>query len=267
MNEIFVDITNYEGLYKVSNTGKVFSVISNRVLKTVKRKSSQTSYEYLTLVKNKVKKTHVVHRLVASAFIENPENKPCVNHIDNNGLNNQVNNLEWCTYSENLLHAQSQGRLYEAQSKGGVVSSKKAQDNALLDATEMIGKTYQNWKIIECVGLKPVGNKGIERYFFTCKCASCENVTELSRDYVKSLNKHQCRSCDALNKTQKRYEQAQKELVNAVIGTWTVTEITKPKTVMRSCQICMTCTVCGNSIRKPYAEYPNIATQKCRYCR
>ena len=58
-----------------------------------------------------------IHRLVADAFIENPYNKPCINHIDGNKRNNDISNLEWCTYGENALHAYKTG-LHDAKKNG-----------------------------------------------------------------------------------------------------------------------------------------------------
>ena len=64
-------------------------------------------YEVVYFSKNNINKCKKIHRLVAEAFIENPENKPCVNHIDGNKTNNKIENLEWVTYTENMLHAYS----------------------------------------------------------------------------------------------------------------------------------------------------------------
>ena len=90
------------GLYEVSNLGEVRSLISNRILKTGK---SFGGYVHVSLYKNKKGKTKKMHRLVSEVFIPNPENKPQINHIDGNKENNKVNNLEWCTASENQIHA------------------------------------------------------------------------------------------------------------------------------------------------------------------
>ena len=119
--EEWKDIKGFEGLYKVSNYGNIMSVeryvntchkdvmrlIPNRLLVPHKTK---TGYLKVWLYRNGKKKKYSVHRLVAMAFIDNPENKPCVNHIDNNRENNNVNNLEWCTYKENSQWAEIQGR-------------------------------------------------------------------------------------------------------------------------------------------------------------
>lgn len=100
MEEIWKDIKGYEGLYQVSNLGRVKS-LGNGKEKIRKTNISSNGYLSLILVKNKKGKNFSVHRLVAEAFIDNPDNLPCVNHKDENKLNNCVDNLEWCTKQYN----------------------------------------------------------------------------------------------------------------------------------------------------------------------
>ena len=87
------DVEGYEGLYKISNLGDVYSYKSNKKLKPSKDKNY---YLRVTLCKNKTKKQYKIHRLVACAFLPNFNNYPQVNHKDENPGNNNVNNLEWC---------------------------------------------------------------------------------------------------------------------------------------------------------------------------
>lgn len=98
MREIWKDIDGYDGLYKVSDCGNVFSCYVNRILKPG---TTQDGYKYVSLHKDKKQQIYLVHRLVASSFLDNLDNLPCVNHKDENPSNNHVNNLEWCTYSYN----------------------------------------------------------------------------------------------------------------------------------------------------------------------
>lgn len=99
-------IEGYEDLYMISNLGNVKIIKNNKI-----RKLQQKNNGYLQLIlnKNSVQKHHYVHRLVAQAFIPNPENLPCVNHIDHDRTNNRVDNLEWCTYDYNNIHSINPG--------------------------------------------------------------------------------------------------------------------------------------------------------------
>lgn len=100
IEEVWKDIKGYEGLYQVSNLGRVLSIRNNRILKPYSDKAGK-GYYYIHLKRGKNSK---IHRLVAQAFLPNPENKDTVNHIDGNTKNNQLNNLEWATHQENCLH-------------------------------------------------------------------------------------------------------------------------------------------------------------------
>lgn len=101
MKEIWKDVEGYEGLYQVSNFGNLYSSYVKRKLQL---SLDKYRYKQVILVKNGVRKRHLLHRMVAQEFIPNPENKPQVNHIDENKTNNTVSNLEWVTSKENINH-------------------------------------------------------------------------------------------------------------------------------------------------------------------
>ena len=103
MKEIWRDIKGYEGIYQVSNYGRVKKLVCKGSTKEKIRKTSKDKYGYdqIVLSKNSKSTTYKIHRLVAIIFIENPNNYPCINHKDENKTNNYVENLEWCTVSYN----------------------------------------------------------------------------------------------------------------------------------------------------------------------
>lgn len=117
MKEIYKDIKNYKKLYKISNLGNVLSLSKgdgngnkDRLLLQESTKKQHTTYKRVTLSKKGKTKRFLVHRLVAEAFLPNDNNKPHINHLDNNGSNNTVTNIEWCTHSENMKYCAKQDR-------------------------------------------------------------------------------------------------------------------------------------------------------------
>lgn len=109
MQEIWKDIPGYNGKYRVSNLGNVMSInyLNQGIDKLLSLKNHHSGYLIVRLCSgNKSdQKNRTVHSLVAEAFIPNPYNKRCVNHIDGNKKNNRVDNLEWVTHRENTQHA------------------------------------------------------------------------------------------------------------------------------------------------------------------
>lgn len=100
--EKWKDIIHYNGVYLISNIGNVKNTITNKVLRI---KYKKKGYAFVGLSRDGNVKYHHVHRLVAIAFISNPNNKPCVNHKNGIKHNNGVDNLEWVTHKENMYHA------------------------------------------------------------------------------------------------------------------------------------------------------------------
>ena len=171
MNEIWKPVVNFEGFYEVSNLGNVRTIDRNvydkngklrRIkLKNITKQLDRNGY-YKVDIKNDIeRKTISVHRLVGQAFLLNSENKPTINHIDGNKLNNVVSNLEWATYSENNKHAVTVGLrkspwtgkfglnnpvskpIYQLDKKGNIV-------NSFVNAREAEIKTGISYKHISC---------------------------------------------------------------------------------------------------------------------
>ena len=111
--ETFVKIEGFEK-YEVSNLGKVRNIKSGRMLKP---HLNHNGYLKHHLYRHDKQKELFLHRILAIAFIDNPGKKPQVNHIDENKLNNDLSNLEWCTGRENLVHGTRTKRVAEKLSK------------------------------------------------------------------------------------------------------------------------------------------------------
>lgn len=103
----FIDIPGYEGLYAINAASEIWSYRSAKIIKP----SIIDGYYKIKLRKNGKGCLHGVHSLVAKTFIPNPGNKPVPHHKDCNGLNNDVDNLKWVTYSENMYYAVADGRI------------------------------------------------------------------------------------------------------------------------------------------------------------
>jgi hypothetical protein len=111
---MFINIVGYENLYMIDENGSIKSLSrirtdkhgnKFRIKEKILKPQIRNNYLFVRLSKDNIKKTFSVHRLVATHFIPNPQNKPYVNHIDGNRHNNKVSNLEWVTSNENMQHS------------------------------------------------------------------------------------------------------------------------------------------------------------------
>lgn len=184
--EVWKDIKGYEGCYQASNTGFIRSVLSvridkngvsrtlkGRVLKPCIHDAGNSKYYRVTLSKNNIQDRQSIHRLVAETFIPNPYNKEHINHIDNNAENNHVSNLEWCTHSENMIHAQKQGRLFESQSKGGTKAGKISHAKLQNKINSFVGKSIHAWTLISSE-MSP--RKGKNYIKCQCECGTIRKI-------------------------------------------------------------------------------------------
>jgi hypothetical protein len=129
--ELWKDIKGYEGRYKISNLGRVYSYRSRKKMKT-----STSSRGYIQIVLGG--KCFFVHKLVARNFIPNPDNKPFINHKDGVKTNNLPSNLEWCTASENSQHSFKAG--LQINPRGEEHRKTKLKNADVLKIIELSGK-------------------------------------------------------------------------------------------------------------------------------
>ncbi len=115
----FINIKGFDGHYKINKAGEVKSFKNPNKEIILKQTLSTAGYPRVNLCKNGEDKKYFVHRLIAQAFIPNPDNKPCINHKNGTKTDNRIENLEWCTKGENNKHA------YDTK----LISSKKNKPN------------------------------------------------------------------------------------------------------------------------------------------
>lgn len=120
INEHWKPVVGYENLYEVSSIGRVRNthywschqkLVERRPYRLMKLETTQDGYKRVVLTKSKKSRHYSVHRLVAMAFIPNPERLPQINHIDEDPANNEVVNLEWCTGKQNCNHGQHKQKI------------------------------------------------------------------------------------------------------------------------------------------------------------
>ena len=172
MEEVWKDIEGFEGLYQVSNIGNVKSLVNNKGVarEKVLKPTIVSVYLHVNLYKNKTRKTYNVHRLVAKAFLPNPQNYPCVNHRDENGENNNVENLEWCSYKYNTNYGSRNERAGKANTNNQ--NRSKAISKALTNNTK-ISKAVVAFKKDELVMVFPSTNEAGRQGFDQSNVAAC----------------------------------------------------------------------------------------------
>lgn len=170
IKEIWKDVENYEGLYQISNFGRVKSLKFGKE-KILKPGKKSAGYLFVKLCKNGNMKNVFVHRLVALAFIENPENLPEVNHKDENKENNWVDNLEFCTRSYNINFGTRNSRMLNTKKLNNAKTAEREIDQYTKD-----GFFIKTWR----------SSREAERYGFfqSAIIACCRKRRKSHGDYV-----------------------------------------------------------------------------------
>lgn len=181
-NEIWKSVKDYEGYYEVSNFGRVRSLdravncthgsIAIKKGKILKQTVQAKGYLCVNLAKNGKSKSVQIQRIVAMAFIDNPDNLPCVNHKDENPQNNHVDNLEWCTYEYNNTYGNRLIRMAKSNTNGKLAKMvyKYTSDNEFVEEYPSCAElkrlyNYDPSKISECCrGLRKTAYGYIWKY-------------------------------------------------------------------------------------------------------
>lgn len=174
MQEIWKDITGFEGCYQISNFGNVRRLdtkilfkgtLSIRKGREIKTTLNSDKYPTVVLCWKSLRKTHSVHRLVAMGFIPNPENLPQVNHKDGNKQHNHFNNLEWISPGGNQRHAYEMGLKSHSENSGmAKLTDEDVIAIKILLKKERVGSDNSVYKQIgEAFGVTPTTIKWIDK--------------------------------------------------------------------------------------------------------
>ena len=155
-------IKGYEGKYQVSNEGRIKSLGNNKTRKekVLKPAKNKDGYLFVKLYKNCEYKKYFIHRLVATAFISNPNNLPQVNHKDEDKTNNNVNNLEWCNAKYNVNYGTRNERVAHKLSKLNINNPKRSKKVLCIETNiiyESVNEAARQTKI-DCGGISRACN-------------------------------------------------------------------------------------------------------------
>lgn len=153
--ESWKDIVGYEGLYKISDHGRVWGCRKNEL---IKNNDNGNGYLRISLHKNGKTKSEYIHRLVAKHFIPLELNKNIINHIDENTKNNKVDNLEWCNHKENIEHGNAINK--SVTTRKNSEAWKKSVDKK---CTAVIGVNINNKETIRFKSVAEAGRNGFLR--------------------------------------------------------------------------------------------------------
>lgn len=166
LNNIIESWKEVTRLHEVSNKGNIRNTLTKKGLKPW---VGTTGYYHIKILVNGKKKNLKLHRLIAIAFIPNPENKKYVNHKDGNKLNNTVTNLEWCTHKENMEHASSTKLLSKKPRTIGKKLGKRSQYyNVSWDSSR------NQWS----AGIT-INKKSVMRKRFNCEIEAAKHVNHI----------------------------------------------------------------------------------------
>ena len=151
MNEIWKDVEGYEGIYKVSNYGRIKRLYRNKKEKILKSYIRNGYYSVRLSKENKIK-NFTVHRLIGKAFINNPNNYNTIDHINGIKTDNRLENLEWVTHKENTNRAWKKGLCNGNKGKFGI-QSKKSIKIVQLKNGERINEFYGAYEAERATGI------------------------------------------------------------------------------------------------------------------
>lgn len=183
-DEVWMPIAGCTGRYEISSIGRVRKCDG----KILSAPVNSCGYPSVKIIKAGCRKTVTVHRLVAEHFLPNPNDWPQINHIDGNKLNNRVENLEWCTASQNTFHAYHHG-LKERTKKAAAESLRKFQTHGVEAHVKKSSKPIE----IVCVSTKAVQRFGSANEAARALGLSQGNLSAVCNGRIKSTGGYTAR--------------------------------------------------------------------------